>query len=195
MANLKKNPESKVTLEALLVLKRHEKPSKEFWSEFDRELKRKTLQKLAHQATTAERIFGLLRKASAVMMPAGALAAAVMAFYVTGSTVLVTEKGSLGQPEYAASAEVSRASVANADFITIASVSDRSEAQAMAVADGRAQFVMDAFEANDSTPNFRKVRALESFQSIGSNSARYVADHLIGGATAGANVSATLAHF
>lgn len=189
----KKNPETKVTLEALLELKRHERPSADFWDSFDRELKRKTLQKLAHQPTVGDRIWGLVKKAGVVFAPAGALAAAVLAIYVAGPSVSVTDTNTLGT-DYTAKSE-SGAMPAGADFRATVRTSDLVETPVVAIADVRAQFVVDAFEANDSQAHFRKVRALESFQPTGSNSARYVADHLIGGATAGANVSATLTHF
>ncbi len=42
------NTVQKISLESLLLLKREEKPSKEFWDKFDRELRQKTLQALVH---------------------------------------------------------------------------------------------------------------------------------------------------
>ncbi len=43
------NTAPKISLESLLLLKREEKPSKEFWDNFDRDLRQKTLQALVHQ--------------------------------------------------------------------------------------------------------------------------------------------------
>lgn len=43
------NTVPKINLESLLLLKREEKPSKEFWDDFDRDLRQKTLQALVHQ--------------------------------------------------------------------------------------------------------------------------------------------------
>ena len=43
------NTVPKISLESLLLLKREEKPRKEFWDNFDRDLRQKTLQALVHQ--------------------------------------------------------------------------------------------------------------------------------------------------
>lgn len=43
------NTVQKISLESLLLLKRGEKPSKEFWDNFDRNLRQKTLQALVHK--------------------------------------------------------------------------------------------------------------------------------------------------
>ena len=43
------NTVPKISLESLLLLKREEKPSKEFWDNFDRDLRQKTLLALVHQ--------------------------------------------------------------------------------------------------------------------------------------------------
>lgn len=43
------NTVPKISLESLLLLKREEKPTKEFWDNFDRDLRQKTLQALVHQ--------------------------------------------------------------------------------------------------------------------------------------------------
>ena len=48
MALENNNTVQKISLESLLLLKREEKPSKEFWDNFDRELRQKTLQALVH---------------------------------------------------------------------------------------------------------------------------------------------------
>lgn len=49
MPEKKTNHSPQVTLEELLKLKRHEKPSPEFWQQFDRDLHKKTLQAFVQQ--------------------------------------------------------------------------------------------------------------------------------------------------
>jgi hypothetical protein len=66
----------KPTLEDLLKLKCHEKPSPEFWKGFDRELREKTLKMVVHQQRW--NIFEVLRAARQCLAPAFPVAAAAL---------------------------------------------------------------------------------------------------------------------
>lgn len=197
MATQKKNPESKVTIEDLLALKRHEKPSADFWNGFDQELRRKTLQTFARQQSITERVWQLLRKASVVVLPTGALAAAVLGVVLAAPVFTVSKDV---REQNISAIQGTETTVANAleeadsSTLTFVATSD-SRGGTVAAVGGNAQFVVDAYESSDSSPNYRKVRALENFQSGGGNSARYVADHLLGGSTIGVTGSTTMAHF
>lgn len=65
----------KVTLEKLLQLKRCEKPSQEFWEDFDKKLQSKTLMALVEKPSLWARLPRLLLKAGMVAFPVGATAA------------------------------------------------------------------------------------------------------------------------
>lgn len=66
----------KPTLEDLLKLKRHEKPSTEFWKRFDRELREKTLKAVVDQQRW--NISEVIRSARRIITPAFPAAAAAL---------------------------------------------------------------------------------------------------------------------
>lgn len=67
------HPDSKVTIEDLLSLKRAERPTPEFWSNFERELRQKQLTALVEKRRWWHGLSGLLTRR--VYLPAGAAAA------------------------------------------------------------------------------------------------------------------------
>lgn len=73
----------KPTLEDLLRLKRHEKPSPEFWKSFDRELRERTLKTVVcEQRLSFSRVVRQVRKIFAPTFPVAAAALIALAFLV-----------------------------------------------------------------------------------------------------------------
>jgi len=73
----------KPTLEDLLKLKRHEKPSAEFWRSFDRELREKTLKTVVHQQRwNASEVVRTVRRVLTPVFPVAAAALVAVAFLV-----------------------------------------------------------------------------------------------------------------
>ena len=73
----------KPTLEDLLKLKRHEKPSAEFWKGFDRELREKTLKTVVHQQRwNVSEVVRAARRVFAPAFPVAAAALVAVAFLV-----------------------------------------------------------------------------------------------------------------
>jgi hypothetical protein len=87
----KPDQHSKVTLEDLLRLKRAERPSPEFWSNFERELRQKQLTALVHKRRWWHELPVLLNRR--VYVPAGA--AAIIAFTLV--TVRYSVPGRIAQ--------------------------------------------------------------------------------------------------
>ena len=82
------DPKSKISLEDLLRLKRAEKPSPEFWSNFERELHQKQLTALVKKRHWWHDVPALLGRR--VYLPAGA--AAVVAFTLVGVRYTATTR-------------------------------------------------------------------------------------------------------
>ncbi|MCD8481689.1 MAG: hypothetical protein LR015_02800 [Verrucomicrobia bacterium] len=64
----------RVTLEQLLQIKRCEKPAPEFWDEFDRKLKSRSLQALVEKPSFWARLPRLMLRAGLIAFPVGATA-------------------------------------------------------------------------------------------------------------------------
>ena len=77
MAEPTRDPGSKVTLEQLIQLKRTERPAREFWDDFDRELHRRQLAALVTVEPWIRRATRALATAARRLAPAGAGAAAL----------------------------------------------------------------------------------------------------------------------
>ena len=81
MPNFYQNKESEVGVEELLQLKRCEKPKKEFWDKFDRELKTKQLQAIVHSRSSMKSFFLRFKTSWSLSLPlvgAAAFATAIM---------------------------------------------------------------------------------------------------------------------
>lgn len=87
---VKKDQKKPVTVEDLLKIKRHEKPSEAFWARFDRELQEKTWMALAKKPSFLERLSSILRP---VVLPIGAAAAFLFVFFVYNETGVTQPMG------------------------------------------------------------------------------------------------------
>ena len=82
----------KITLEEVLRLKRREKPSAEFWEQFDRELRRKTLRALVDEKLWHQRYLTPVFGRMAIALPLAAATVLALVFTVFQDGI------SLGQP-------------------------------------------------------------------------------------------------
>lgn len=83
-------PDNKVTLEALLRLKRHEKPAPEFWESFDRELHQKMLHTLVRKDPLVIRWIRSLYKRLYIVVPSAAAAVITLVIALQGDVVQKT---------------------------------------------------------------------------------------------------------
>ncbi len=85
---------SKITLEEVLRLKRREKPSAEFWEQFDRELRQKTLQALVDEKPWHQKYLTPFFGRMAIAVPLAAATALALVFTVFQDGISVGESTS-----------------------------------------------------------------------------------------------------
>ena len=104
----KKKPSlsNKVTLEDLLKLKRHEKPTPEFWQQFDRDLHKKTLQTFVQQGPSWRSAWQAYFKSGIKWVPAPIAALLVLTMISFGahtSTQMASQQPeAVGTPSFQA---------------------------------------------------------------------------------------------
>ena len=166
----KTDDQQKVTLEALLRVKREETPGEAFWDSFESEFQRRRLQALVGEPSFRDRLWKPTLRAFSLAVPLLALAAVFVAreyvapFSSAPSTAAPVAAGHLPQPEKGQSLSEEVAMPQDGSSV----VSSTS---------GRTQFVVDALqEESTGRLDFRKVLYTPAIHVSSSPQAKYVQD-------------------
>lgn len=179
-----KSSESRITLEALIKLKRHEAPEADFWERFDRDLENRRLRALISGERSRGFHFGLhgWRSFGWISVLSGS-AAAVVAFFALPQFSALSSGLAIDEPE--ASAPVALHAVAmdaEANPVILASdtpSSPRALSEMLASSQFESRFVNDTISADFEPRHFRRVLANPAFQGPRQVGAEFVADALM----------------
>ncbi|NBD38382.1 MAG: hypothetical protein GVY10_07435 [Verrucomicrobia bacterium] len=167
----KTDDHQKVTLEALLRVKREEAPGESFWDSFESEFQRRRLQALVGKPSLRERIWKPALKSFSLAVPLLALAAVFIArenvgpFPAAPSTASAVAVNHQPQPAAKGQAESEEVALAQGGSEPLSSTS------------GRTQFVVDALqEESAGRLDFRKVLYTPAIHVSSSPQAKYVQD-------------------
>lgn len=188
MVERKQKQNQPLTLEQLLHVKRAERPDREFWDRFERELHQKQLSALVQAAPWYLRFGHLMGRVARRSVPFTAAAAALAAGYfaVSGPTTLVqapTSDPSIGRYE--------TIRIRPADPITVATVENLPElivstsaawaepvvAQAQPVR-AEARYVMDVMAKDDRPSRYVTLSSPKTLLASGSPDGTYVVNAL-----------------
>ncbi|MGC9450553.1 MAG: hypothetical protein ACP5I4_03825 [Oceanipulchritudo sp.] len=165
----KRNQNQKITLEALLELKRHERPGDEFWDSFETDFHRRRLNILFEQQSIRESVWNPTLKAVVFGVPA---------LLLVGMTVLWSrlELPEAGSPEFVQAAPAIQLEPATTDSATSREAAGNAVAHPVTSL-ATSQFVLDAIQ-DDPPPvmNFRKVLYTPAIQLSVPTGASYVRD-------------------
>jgi hypothetical protein len=169
---------SKVTLEELLRLKRHERPPAEYWVRFDRELNERVWRALAQPAPSRTgEVWGWLNR-QARWLTVGAVSTLALTLAWLGNYQAPPKFASVNKPVQVASASLT-------EQTSVAVAPDNNNAQALAaVAENNipaaVQPVLVAAKVLDSAnpAGFNKVPAMLAFASSDGDSVHYATDTL-----------------
>lgn len=179
-------PKDKVTLEQLLQLKRHERPSTEFWNRFESELQVKRLQALVENPSWLDRLRAAVRFSLLWVAPVGGAAALAFGLWMHNGTLQipgyagnqakqVQERAAAGVASAQERLMELAASAATADVSS--SFSSESLPQSAERVNVPPQFIIDALSSEDSQPtHFRRVMYTTDFSVERNQGSRYVAD-------------------
>ncbi len=103
----------KITLEEVLRLKRREKPSAEFWDQFDRELRQKTLRALVEEKSWPQRYLTPVFGRVAIALPLAAAAVLALVFTVFQNEIFLGESQS-SAPAYTSNTSANEGFAGNA---------------------------------------------------------------------------------
>ena len=143
---LRDNTENKVTVENLLKLKKHEKPSEDFWNKFESSFEQKRLNALLDRPSLFHRLTQGLLRFSLVGVPS--VAAIAFVAYLGQTNSLVTDNNS---SELVAEPSASELTVSP----QLANTGSASGNQFLEKSNSR--FVMDVMVNSQPATNFRKV--------------------------------------
>jgi hypothetical protein len=168
--------QSKVTLEDLLRLKRHERPPAEYWTRFDRELNERVWRTLVQpKESWTSRLFGVFGR-QARWITVGAVSTLALALTWLGNSQAPLKFASNTAPAQTVSApepmEVSTVTVTD-NAQSLAAIA-RSNLPTMAVPTQVAAKVLDS----SNSAGFHKVPALLAFATNGGEGVRYASDTL-----------------
>jgi len=165
MARTHKN--QKITVEALLQIKRNERPQGEFWDSFEQDFHRRRLNALVERPAWRDYLFQPAFKAMAIGLPALLLVALAVVWEaeeaVTPSPLIVSRDAEL---------PVAEKSLRQTDT--------SGEAFASLVDTGTAtsQFVVDAIQTSNKSSQFRKVLYTPAIRLSAPTGASYVRDSM-----------------
>lgn len=167
-----RNKSSEVKLEQLLELKKHERPSSEFWESFEKSFERRRLNALVEKPTFSERWIRPLIKLLGVAVPA----CTALAFYFAYQV----DSGNASHRD-GISRQAMAMSLTSNDYeeATQSSGSSSAAPDLQIMTAGIPRFVTDAFSnRNSESKHFRKVLYTPSLKSNTGQSAVYVEDPL-----------------
>jgi hypothetical protein len=167
----KTDDQQKVTLEALLRVKREEAPGEAFWDSFESEFQRRRLQALVGESSSRERIWKPALKTFSFAVPLLLLAGVFFArefvapFSPAPSEVSPVAAGPLSQEE-------------KKQAVSEEAATPRPESMVVSSTSGRTQFVVDALreEPTGGRLDFRKVLYTPAIRVSSSPQAKYVQD-------------------
>ena len=166
----KTNEQQKVTLEALLRVKREETPDQAFWNSFESEFQRRRLHALVGKPTLRERLWTPTVKAFGLAIPLLALAAITVFQEMTPLA-----DGPDGQNTPAVSAALSPADAEQ--FVQNTPEPADSGMGSTSTTTSRAQFVVDALQEDRTGKlDFRKILYTPAIRVSSSPHAKYVED-------------------
>jgi hypothetical protein len=181
---MRKTPETPITLEELLKLKRHEKPQEGFWDRFDRDFETRRLRALMREEEP-----GLLAAGRgwwrSLVLASGALAALLVA---TATVFRAPSSwgwwaGYIGAEATADSPLGGDAQVNAADSLLAKEgtlmVARQLPFEAEALFEAESRFVLDVIPAEFEQHHFRRVMANPAFMGVGPAGAEFVADALM----------------
>jgi hypothetical protein len=167
------NKKEKVTVEALLRIKRNERPSSDFWNSFENDFERRRLHALVERETLRHSFWNPFLKAAMYGLPALLLVA------VSGLWVQNSERFALEQQVVAEGAEPLEVESINLEqrSSALADVTDVNFAYSGERLSS--QFVVDAIEASTSPRmNFQKVLYTPALHLAAPSGSSYVRDSL-----------------
>lgn len=167
MASRKNKPD--VTLEALLKLKREERPGGEFWDSFERDFQRRRLHALVEKPAFSDILWNPVMRTLAIGLPA-LLLVAVSVFWSQGR--LTSHQDTLAATT---APTLDTGSVKTTEVATAAEVQVLPELPTNL---SSSQFVVDAIEDNSSSMNFRKVLYTPAIRLSSPTGAFYVRDNM-----------------
>ena len=161
----------KITVETLLQLKRNEKPTEDFWENFERDFHRRRLNALMEKGTRSAISFISLFKALAFTLPALLLVGGTVFWSRSSESPISRSVVSTSEPvEFDAGESLAQV---EQQVESTESLSDFSSGR---VAN---QFVVDAIQSSPSSgANFRKVLYTPAIRLSPSSGASYVRDNL-----------------
>lgn len=159
-----------VSLEALLRIKRNEKPGDEFWESFERDFHRRRLNSLVERESIRHTLWNPTVKALMVGVPAFALVVMGL-FWVRAEEPAAAQNAVAGQAQ---PIEVNSVKVPRR-----LPEQDQNELAALSVGNLSSQFVVDAIPSdNERKLNFRKVLYTPAIHISAPSGASYVRDSL-----------------
>jgi hypothetical protein len=174
------NKQPKVTLEDLLRLKRHERPTPEYWARFDGELRARMLRKFVAPEPLAVRWSRVFISRATPWMTAGATAGLVMAFALHSQFALPTaESAPLHHATQVAASLPEPAKTANVVAQTTLPNSTMASSLESTVADARTRYVVAALSEPSQPALDHKVSATTTLPGERADGVRYAADSLV----------------
>jgi len=157
-----RSPDTRVKLEELLRLKRAERPSQEYWSQFERELRQNLVRTAVREETGTIRLFrGFTRKLRLAVPAAAALALLALVLF---GPALRQGVDSLSRPGPANSPGVNTAALSREDFANPATLPALDEE----LAHSQARFDVHSFTAE--APRGRTYTEVHATQSMDAQS-------------------------
>ena len=167
MANRKDRPD--VTLEALLKLKRNERPGGEFWDSFERDFHRRRLHALVEKPAFRDFLWNPLFKSMAIGLPALLLVAAAFMWTPERATPKPSPLAIYEAPVMETGAATSEEKPTRVEASLL---------QELPTNLSTSQFVVDAIQDTPSSMNFRKVLYTPAIRLSAPNGAFYVRDNM-----------------
>jgi hypothetical protein len=165
MARTHKN--QKITVEALLQIKRNERPQGEFWDSFEQDFHRRRLNALVERPAWRDYLFHPAFKAMALAMPALLLVALAVVWeneeIVAPSPLVVSrdvEQPAMNKP-------VARVDISREEYASL-----------MDAGSATSQFVVDAIQTSNKSSHFRKVLYTPAIRLSAPTGASYVRDNM-----------------
>lgn len=170
-----KHKEENISLEALIRLKRNERPSTDFWQAFESDFERRRLHALVERDTTRHSIWIPALKAAMIGLPALVLVS-LGTFWIQNGLV---EKPELRKMEAASPPILAVNNFEPAKAASAESVSSQQEWPTGENERLLSQFVVDAITSEpERAMNFRKVLYTPALHLSGPTGASYVRDSL-----------------
>lgn len=180
---MRKTTESRITLEELLKLKRHEAPKTAFWDKFERDFENRRLRALI-SAEEPSRMSWIQSGWRSLFWLGGSVAAAALAFVAINQTTFLAQRSPFGLPDANGPTELAEHAVAEDALVSVSSldgVGNRLEtvaAPVRTVSSTQPRFVRDVIADTAEQPHFRRILANPAFTGTRSAEARFVADTL-----------------